>query len=172
MQRCCLHVQAWITSVAACHSWLTFVGLLCREPVKRLKQDVPDLVVEFEASQERKKKTPRNHAGKGVCMCVCVCPARACMQPRTADPSRGRARCKHALSNTCMAHGCGLMEMCMIQVDGTWLVWSVSLTGCVVGARQDFGRQGHIQWFCRSRQVMVVQQSFFTRQRGRRRSGR
>jgi hypothetical protein len=158
MQRDYLHAQVWTTPVAACHRRLTFVGLLCREPGKRLKEDVPDLVVEFEASQERKKKMSRTRAGEGVW-----------------TPSRGArwARSKHALSNTCMAHGCGLMEMCRIQADGTWLVWSVLLTGCVVGARQDFRRQGHttIQWFYRSRQVMV-QQSFFTRQRRRRRSWR
>ena len=109
MQRCCLHVQAWTTSVAACHSWLTFVGLLCREPVKRLKQDVPDLVVEFEASQERKKKTPRNHAGKGVCVYVCVCVSRTCL---------------HAAAHGGPVPGQGALQACALEyVYGTWL-WS------------------------------------------------
>jgi hypothetical protein len=53
----------------SCHSRLTFVDLLCREPGKRLKEDVPELVGAFEASQDRKQKMPRSRAGQGV-LCV------------------------------------------------------------------------------------------------------
>ena len=89
MQRGYLHAQVWTTPVAACHR-LTFVGLLCREPGKRLKEDVPDLVVEFEASQDRKKKMSRTRAGEGVYVCVCVCVPHvlACSRARRPQESR------------------------------------------------------------------------------------
>jgi hypothetical protein len=61
-----VHAKTWAPSVSSCHSRLTFVCLLCREPGKRLKEDVPELVGAFEASQERKQKMPRSRAGQGV----------------------------------------------------------------------------------------------------------
>jgi hypothetical protein len=90
MQRGYLHAQVWTTPVVACHSRLTFVVLLCREPGKRLKQDVPDLVVEFESSQDRKKKMSRTRAGEGVCVCVCVCVPHvlACIRARRPQEAR------------------------------------------------------------------------------------
>jgi hypothetical protein len=107
----CMH-RPGAPLVASCHSRLKFVGLLCREPGKRLKQDVPELVVAFEASQERKQKMLLSRAGEG--MCVCVCPVRTLYASAHAiHKRRGRrdgARCKHVLANVCMVHG--RVEVC------------------------------------------------------------